>query len=746
MLKIDSVMNLVKPKANPMNNMLLRSHTAEVGSTLKVWVGTWNMGNAEPKLSELKQWLPNSETDEAKYDLVVLGVQESTYTSTAAGRNSVNKRIRRESVKFVGELDAAKLQEQLGKIKVGEQKDDEDDDNEEPKSMENIEKMAEKTDSQTIEEMALELERNQDLGETSSPRNTVDNNNSNNNNNNKDSDENDIDNKNNQKKTSPRWGKEKRGSKIIKDEDVDDLRRETDHAEKQAKSMQAFDQMVQATLGFHYRTACSESLGPMKLRLFMNVAHKGRLHNVHKHTEATGLFHLLPNKGGILISVTIDGLKLCFVSAHLNAQHDNLKSNPYERNDDVTQIFRSKQKFDIPMLPVYVQHHHTIFMGDLNYRLDLRNGFNNKAPKVDFNKVLGENHKLKHAKNNPTNNNNKKQASKKDDDRTKTPEEEWKLVIEFVEKTEKARDAQQQIDFRKKYKQLLQYDELNAHKNAGLTFTNFKEGKISHPPTFKCETGKNKFVYTEHKHRTPSYCDRILYYSRPGFENDISQLTLNACKESTTSDHKPAYATFNIATPNKVELLDHTVARLKITDLSVVNLKGDDKDMFLRFYSAPAGVFKEMKVSKMKSGVPRTDKFFPSVPLDDSQIPILHCHLDNPEAMEDCSIIFALLHHDNLLQETLGEHDSYLAHGQLSLREVALTTGNGDESTTYTFRIKLELNGQDCEGADMKKPAYLEGEIRAIWDIMEDVPEGQFAKNLANVSDGCGPNACCEVQ
>ena len=62
---------------------------------------------------------------------------------------------------------------------------------------------------------------------------------------------------------------------------------------------------------------------------------------------------------------------------------------------------------------------------------------------------------------------------------------------------------------------------------------------------------------------------------------------------------------------------------------------------------------------------------------------------------------------------------------------MALTTGNGDESTTYTFRIKLELNGQDCEGADMKKPAYLEGEIRAIWDIMEDVPEGQFAKNLA---------------
>ena len=38
--------------------------------------------------------------------------------------------------------------------------------------------------------------------------------------------------------------------------------------------------------------------------------------------------------------------------------------------------------------------------------------------------------------------------------------------------------------------QLLKYDELNAHRNAGLVFTNFKEGKIRFPPTFKCEPGK----------------------------------------------------------------------------------------------------------------------------------------------------------------------------------------------------------------------------------------------------------------
>ena len=336
----------------------------------------------------------------------------------------------------------------------------------------------------------------------------------------------------------------RKGSKIIKDEDVDMLKEETTHAEQSAKSMQMFDAMVQATIGFHYRKACSESLGPMKLRLFMNVAHKGRFHNVHKHTEATGLFHLLPNKGGILISVTIDGLKLCFISAHLNAQHDNLRANPYARNDDVSQIFRSKQTWGISTLPVYMQHHHTIFMGDLNYRIDLRNGFNNKPPKIDFDRVLGENHKLKHGIKKHSGDSGSEEEhtfkGKKDMDRSITPEEEWRLVNDFVRKND---DSNKEASV-SKYGALLKYDELKAHMKAGLVFENFCEGEINFPPTFKCKIGTEGFKYTEKKHRTPSYCDRILFTSCPGFESDIEQMTLNACRSSTTSDHKPSFATF----------------------------------------------------------------------------------------------------------------------------------------------------------------------------------------------------------
>ena len=95
-----------------------------------------------------------------------------------------------------------------------------------------------------------------------------------------------------------------------------------------------------------------------------------------------------------------------------------------------------------------------------------------------------------------------------------------------------------------------------------------------------------------------------------------------------------------------------------------------------------------------------------------------------------------------MLQESLGEHDTIVAHGQVPLRDVAMTTGHEDDKTsTHAFRVKLTLNGQDLEGENPKKKVYLEGEMRAVWDIMEDLPEGKFAKDLANVSNGC-----CEVQ
>ena len=62
-----------------------------------------------------------------------------------------------------------------------------------------------------------------------------------------------------------------------------------------------------------------------------------------------------------------------------------------------------------------------------------------------------------------------------------------------------------------------------------------------------------------------------------------------------------------------------------------------------------------------------------------------------------------------------------------------MTTGPEDKTSTHAMS-KTNSEWADLEGKSQEK-VYLEGEMRAVWDIMEDLPEGKFAKDLANVSN-----------
>ena len=76
-------------------------------------------------------------------------------------------------------------------------------------------------------------------------------------------------------------------------------------------------------------------------------------------------------------------------------------------------------------------------------------------------------------------------------------------------------------------------------------------------------------------------------------------MTLNACPSSTTSDHKPSFAAFSIGIPENVRFLDHAVARLKITNLDIINFKNDGKDLFFRFYSTQTGFSKKCRLANL---------------------------------------------------------------------------------------------------------------------------------------------------
>lgn len=68
---------------------------------------------------------------------------------------------------------------------------------------------------------------------------------------------------------------------------------------------------------------------------------------------------------------------------------------------------------------------------------------------------------------------------------------------------------------------LLRGDQLTLQQEEEKTFHNFKEGKITFPPSYRYERGNNDWSKKKLQN-VPSYCDRILWRSFPGLS--VSQL------------------------------------------------------------------------------------------------------------------------------------------------------------------------------------------------------------------------------
>ena len=71
----------------------------------------------------------------------------------------------------------------------------------------------------------------------------------------------------------------------------------------------------------------------------------------------------------------------------------------------------------------------------------------------------------------------------------------------------------------------------------------FKEHPITFGPTFKV---KRAVGTTYGAQRTPSYCDRILYYSAPDREGQLEVRVYSSNENISTSDHKPVYAIMDV--------------------------------------------------------------------------------------------------------------------------------------------------------------------------------------------------------
>ena len=74
--------------------------------------------------------------------------------------------------------------------------------------------------------------------------------------------------------------------------------------------------------------------------------------------------------------------------------------------------------------------------------------------------------------------------------------------------------------------------------------SNFKEGEITFPPTYKYDVGTHNFD-SSRKQRVPSWTDRILYMDD---SNKVEQLEYSSVPGVSMSDHKPVIGMFSVVT------------------------------------------------------------------------------------------------------------------------------------------------------------------------------------------------------
>ena len=164
----------------------------------------------------------------------------------------------------------------------------------------------------------------------------------------------------------------------------------------------------------------------------------------------------------------------------------------------------------------------------------------------------------------------------------------------------------------------------------------FKALTPAFSPTFKRIRGKCLDATPEEKQRDdfdirsfydpkrlPSYTDRILFRSSPGFKGDIKVGSLHVCEWTDSSDHKPVFANFRvkirkgargILVPNALKYLKREIensplgkpaklhgqnnftkviiSKLKATDLSEMDLAlfGGKSDPFIKVTLDPPEV------------------------------------------------------------------------------------------------------------------------------------------------------------
>ena len=402
---------------------------------------------------------------------------------------------------------------------------------------------------------------------------------------------------------------------------------------------------------------------------------------IFTHSEGTGAFGMAPNKGGNVARIVVGGTtSITFIATHLAAhmKYDEV------RDLNAMQVINNA-RFGEKMIDADAQSHHTIWMGDLNYRIDLG------LTSADENKVLRVDNKERF-------------------------EEVQTLLKE------------------KQFDKLYAADQLKNSIENGKAFTGFKEAPIEFPPTFKV---RRQDGYEYNPQRVSSWCDRILYKSLPSCEGNIVVKSYEAISKSSTSDHKPVRAAFEIAlepprttfTPLPASSFDKipTYPVLTVSSLVGENLLALDytgfSDPYCTFFT-DLGMWAGTDAIRSTTSptiAPKTDWVVQNLNPKWKDIIEMKIAAKSPADLGRAHLIIALQDHDDL------SLDDRLGQGVIALGKIAEAGGK-----EVPFRVPIVRS--------TRQEGWLSGKIKITWPKQGEVLK-RSAKNI-NSQEG---STCCEI-
>ncbi|CAK4717329.1 unnamed protein product [Aphanomyces euteiches] len=202
------------------------------------------------------------------------------------------------------------------------------------------------------------------------------------------------------------------------------------------------------------------------------------------------------------------------------------------------------------------------------------------------------------------------------------------------------------------------------------------------------------------KQRVPSYCDRVLWKSLPGFEKHLKLIEYKCVQDICTSDHKPIFASFELEPlpPASPDFNNHDMVEVKLTNLSAANLAAMDmngqSDPYIKFYCSVPGMLLSDETKRPQTAVLKST-LNPS--WDDNQIPALQlkCPLSQ---LQNVHLIMLLMDWDaTSADDPLGQAVLYLPDyyaPEQSLPFEVPVIRNGIHSGTIRGQVSVAPSGK----------------------------------------------------